>query len=162
MRLAMAMNYWRGLALAAALDLVWIMGIPFLASEPEAPVYTLESDWVPNPADAVYTDSPATADVAELDVIGQREDSLMAYLEEHPDDVGAIAEVADLYADQGWWDAAINPLARALQLDPDRRSLWSALDRAVGNSGKAKITDAELTRRAAQFVEAVEMWGHEC
>jgi hypothetical protein len=26
-------------------------------------------------------------------------------------------------------------------------------------TGKAQITDAEMTRRAAAFVDAVEMWG---
>lgn len=47
-------------------------------------------------------------------------------------------------------------------LDPSRRGLWVALDDAVERSGKDTITDAELTRRAARFVEAVELWGHGC
>jgi len=83
----------------------------------------------------------------------------MSYLQQSPEDVVAMATLARIYADNGWYDAAINPLARALQIDPQRRSLWSALDRAVEKSVKAKITDAELTRRAAAFAEAVEMWG---
>jgi predicted Zn-dependent protease len=109
------------------------------------------------PADVV-----AEMPLDDLKATGRIEDSLMMYLQEHPDDVDAIEKIADVYAENGWWDAAIAPLARALQLDPSRRSLWSALDRAVEKSGKAKITDAELVRRAAEFVEAVSMWGHGC
>jgi len=45
-------------------------------------------------------------------------------------------------------DAEIGCLARAIQLDPYRRGLWVALDHAVERSGRAKITDAELTRLA--------------
>jgi predicted Zn-dependent protease len=155
------MNYWKGLGVALAIDLVWIMGCPFLATEPELPTLSREPNWVMNPGPgAVYVDE--SPDVEQLEEISGLEDSLMAYLQEHPGDVDAIEKIADVYADNGWWDAAIAPLARALQLDPSRRSLWSALDRAVEKSGKAKITDAELTRRAAGFVEAVEMWGHGC
>lgn len=141
------MNYWKGLGVAAAIDLVWIMGCPFLATEPQ----TLP------PVDVV-----AEMPFDDLNASGRIEDSLMMYLQEHPDGVDAIEKIADVYADNGWWEAAIDPLARALQLAPSRRSLWSALDRAVERSGKAKITDAELTRRAANFVEAVGMWGQGC
>jgi Flp pilus assembly protein TadD len=101
-------------------------------------------------------------EIDRLRVIDQRLDSLMTHLEEHPHDVDAIEHVADLYAENGWWDAAIGPLARAIQLDPERWSLWAALDRAVEKAGMVKITDAELTVRAAEFVEAIEMWGHGC
>jgi cytochrome c-type biogenesis protein CcmH/NrfG len=59
--------------------------------------------------------------------------------------------VARIYAANESYDAAIGPLARALQLDPTRRSLWSALDNAVKMSGRATITDVELARRAAEF-----------
>ncbi|HZE95071.1 MAG TPA: tetratricopeptide repeat protein [Gemmatimonadales bacterium] len=143
------MNYWKGLMIAAAIDLGWIMGCPVTATGPEAvPPLDVVAEW-PQPVD-------------ELTETGRLEDSLMSYLQQSPEDVVAMAKLARIYTDQGWYDAAINPLARALQIDPQRRSLWSALDRAVEKSGKAKITDAELTRRAAAFVEAVEMWGHGC
>jgi len=143
------MNYWKGLMIAAAIDLGWIMGCPVTATGPEAvPPLDVVAEW-PQPVD-------------ELTETGRLEDSLMSYLQQSPEDVVAMAKLARIYADQGWYDAAINPLARALQIDPQRRSLWSALDRAVEKSGKAKITDADLTRRAAAFVEAVEMWGHGC
>jgi len=149
------MNYWKGLGVAAAIDLVWIMGCPILVTEPE-----------PLPPVAVVAAWPSAAPVEPQDVdftaLGELEDSLMMYLQEHPDDVDVIQKVADVYANHGWYESAIGPLARALQLDPSRRGLWSALDTAVEKSGIAKITDAELTRRAARFVEAVEMWGHGC
>lgn len=45
-------------------------------------------------------------------------------------------------------DDEIGCLARAIQLDPYRRELWVALDRAVARSGRTTITDAELTRAA--------------
>jgi hypothetical protein len=155
------MSYWKGMMIAVAIDLVWIMGSPSLATGPEMPPYTIEPRWLMNDnVGAVYVDK--SPDVEQLRQISVLEDSLMMYLQEHADDVDAIQQVADVYADNGWWDNAIGPLARALQLDPSRRSLWSALDRAVDRSGKAKITDRELTERAAAFVEAVEMWGHGC
>ena len=143
------MTYWKGLMIAFAIDLGWIMGSPATVTGPETlPPLDVVAEW-PQPVD-------------ELTETGRLEDSLMSYLQQSPEDVDAMAKLARIYADNGWYDAAINPLARALQLDPQRRSLWSALDRAVEKSGKAKITDAELTRRAAAFVEAVEMWGHGC
>jgi len=138
------MGYWKGLTLAVAIDLVWIMGCPVTATEP---------DLAP-PVEVVQE--------ADLTEISRLEDSLMMYLQEHPDDVDAMQKLADVYAGQGWHEAAIGPLARALQLDPSRRSLWVALDRAVEKSGRAKVGDAELTRKAQAFVEAVEMWGHGC
>ena len=146
------MNYWKGLAVAVAIDLAWIMGGPFLATGPD----------MRDAAEPRMVSVAESGDVDKLNQIGDVEDSLMMYVQAHPDDVDAIQHIAELYADHGWWDQAIDPLARALQLDPERRSLWSALDRAVEKSGKDKITDRELTERAAAFVEAVDMWGEGC
>ncbi len=139
------MSYWKGLGVAVAIDLIWIMGCPLLATEPP-----------------LETEREPVQQVAELTVIGQLEDSLMERLQDQPNDVDAMAKLADVYASNGWYEAAIGPLARALQLDPTRRSLWSALDTAIAKSGRAKMTDKELTEKAAAFVEAVEMWGHGC
>ena len=150
------MNYWKGLMIAVAIDLGWIMGSPATVTGPETvPALDVVAEWPSQgPTD------PSTLD--ELSETGRLEDSLMSYLQQNPEDVDAMAKLARIYADNGWYDAAINPLARALQIDAERRSLWAALDRAVEKSGKGKVTDAELTRRAAAFVEAVEMWGHGC
>ncbi len=149
------MRNWKGLMMAVAIDLVWIMARPTATQPPTVPSLDVVADW---PAEPV-------ADSRELDELtetGRVTDSLMLYLQDHPDDVAAMKTLAGVYADNGWWDAAINPLARALQLDPSRRSLWVMLDRAVEKSGRVKITDAELVRRAAAFKESVEMMGHGC
>lgn len=148
------MSYWKGLIVAAAIDLVWIAGCPLTPSEP---------DPAPPVLPAPSAVAPAVVEtVADLIDIDGKVDSMMMYLQEHPDDVGAMEDLARLYADNDWHDAAIGPLARALQLDPSRRGLWVALDQAVERSGRVKITDAELTRKAQDFVEAVEMWGQGC
>ena len=158
------MSYWKGFMLAVAVDLAWIMGSPLLLTGPEAPTYSPEPKWVMHSDNVgvVYVDKPQSYEVDKLQEVGRLQDSLMMYLQEHPDDVDAMEKVADLYADNAWWDDAIGPLARAIQLDPERWSLWSALDQAVENAGMAQITDEELTRRAQDFVEAIEMWGHGC
>ncbi|HEV8400852.1 MAG TPA: hypothetical protein VGQ18_13560 [Gemmatimonadales bacterium] len=54
-------------------------------------------------------------------------------------------------AEQRTADAAIGCLADAIQHDPYRRELWVALDRAIARSGRATITDAELTRLALRY-----------
>ena len=143
------MSYWKGLAVAVAIDLVWIMGAStVLAPDLQEPAYTVAE--------------PEPNEVDELIEISERLDSLMMQLQMNPEDVDAMEKVADIYADKGWWDAAIGPLARAIQVDADRWSLWSALDRAVEKSGMATITDAELTVRAASFMDEVNAWGHGC
>ncbi len=139
------MSYWKGLGVAVAIDLIWIMGCPLLATEPPR-----------------ETQREPVQQVAALAVVGQLEDSLMERLQDQPSDVHAMQKLADVHASNGWYEAAIGPLARALQLDPTRRSLWSALDTAIAKSGRLKMTDKELTERAAAFVDAVEMWGHGC
>ncbi len=77
-------------------------------------------------------------------------------------DSRATEPVTAACAEQESPDAAIGRLARAIQLDPYRRDLWVALDRALERGGRAKITDAELTRAAREFVLAVEQRGHGC
>lgn len=160
------MSYWKGLGVAVAIDLLWIMGTSTLLA-PDFTEPRLERNAaVPVAFEPVRVRArlaePRANDVDELIEISERLDSLMMHLQEFPEDVDAIEKVADIYADKGWWDQAIGPLARAIQLDADRWNLWSALDRAVGNAGMATITDAELTVRAAAFADEVEMWGHGC
>lgn len=143
------MTYWKGLLIAAAFDLVWSMARPATLEPPQgAPL-------------AVVVEMPETP-THDLDELGNLEDSLMSWLHEHPHDVGVMARLSDLYASQGWWEAAINPLARALELEPARRDLWVALDRAVKGSGREKITDKELVQRAAAFADEIDMHGDGC
>jgi predicted Zn-dependent protease len=138
------MSYWKGLMLAAVFDLIWIMGCPAQATEPA----TL-------PSQQVMT-------LEEFNTAGELEDGLMLHLQEQPSDVVAMQKLADLDMRQGWFEAAIGPLARALQLDPSRRRLWVMLDDAVKKGGRGTITDEELAEAAAAFVESLEMWGHGC
>jgi cytochrome c-type biogenesis protein CcmH/NrfG len=108
------------------------------------------------------TDMQTSPEDAQLDEAGRLEDSLMVYLQSHDDDVSAMLNLARMYAAHAWYDAAIGPLARAAQLDPERRSVWSLLDRALKMTGRAHVKDAELTKRAQDFVERVAMWGEHC
>ena len=159
------MGYWKGLMIAVGIDLVWIMGSPVLAPDSPPKLHQYKEE-ITGPLNAdnvgvVYVGQP-TGEVDRLIEVADVLDSLMMHLQAEPEDVNAIEKVADLYANNGWWEDAIAPLARAIQLDPERWSLWTALDRAVGKAGMATITDAELTVRAAEFVEAVKMWGEGC
>jgi predicted Zn-dependent protease len=132
------MTYTRNLIFALALALGWIIGDPAVALGPKPDRHVevqLAIEWV---------------------------DSLIAHLRAHPNDVDAMEQLAAMYLANESYDAAIGPLARGLQLDPSRRSLWSALDTAIEKSGHGKMTDKELTEKAAAFVESVEMWGHGC
>jgi len=126
------MTNWKVVTISLALALGWIMGNPAVALGP-----------APDPQ-------------AEVQMNVARVESLTQHLREVPEDVGAMEDLAALYMANGSYDAAIAPLARALQLDPHRRSLWVALDVAVIKSGRKMITDAELTRMAVAFKEAVE------
>ena len=160
------MSYWKGLMIAVGIDLVWIMGSPVLAPNSPPKMHQYKEE-IAGPLNAenvgvVYVGHRQTEEVDRLIEVSNALDSLMMHLQEEPEDVNAIEKVADVYASNGWWDEAIGPLARAIQLDPERWSLWSALDQAVEKAGMATITDAELTMRAADFVEAIEMWGHGC
>src|SRR6266581_671944 len=100
---------------------------------------------------------PAPEPQAEVQMSIARVESLTQHLRSHPEDVGAMEDLAALYMSNQSYDAAIAPLARGLQLDPHRRSLWVALDVAVIRSGRKMITDAELTRRAASFAKALSI-----
>ncbi len=126
------MTNWKVVTISLTLALGWIMGDPAIAM------------------------GPSHDPQAEARLVISQVDSLLAQLREHPTDVTALEQLAVMYAANESYDAAIGPLARALQLDPKRRSLWVALDRALQRSGAARITDAELTRRAASFVQALE------
>ena len=155
------MNYLKGLLIAFAFDVACIMGNPSVVTGPEPPVPVLHAPyWVMNQEPGVTMQT--SPEDAELDAAGRLEDSLMVYLQNNDHDAAAMVGLARMYVAHGWYDAALGPLARAAQLDPERRSIWSLLDRALKMTGKAKITDAELTKRAQQFVESVENWGHEC
>ena len=68
-----------------------------------------------------------------------------------PDLRVAPPEQPRVCAEQRTPDAEIGCLADAIQHDPYRRDLWVALDHAIERSGRATITDAELTRLARRY-----------
>lgn len=142
------MRYWTGLLIAVAFDAAVIAG----------PAYFGAKQAIHVPAVA----QPESLSFAELQQVDRRVDSLMQYLQERAGDVDAMLAIARIYTEHGWAGDAIGPLARALQLDPYRRDLWVALDRALDKMGWEKITDAELARAALEFVSAFEMLGHGC
>jgi len=125
------MTNWKAITVALGLALGWIVGNPAVALGP-----------APDPR-------------AEVKVNVARVEGLTQHLRNNPQDVDEMEHLAALYMANGCYDAALGPLARALQLDPHRRRLWVALDRAVRLSGRGKITDAELTKMAARFKEAL-------
>jgi len=126
------MTNWKAVTVALGLALGWFVGNPAVALGP-----------APDPR-------------AEVQVNVARGEGLTQHLRNNPQDVDEMEHLAALYMANGCYDTALGPLARALQLDPRRRSLWVALDRAVERSGAARITDGELARRAASFVEALK------
>jgi cytochrome c-type biogenesis protein CcmH/NrfG len=125
------MTNWKSVTMSLALALGWIVGSPATVL------------------------GPAPDTQAQVQLAIARVDSLIAYLRVHPNDVAALAQLGSLYVANESYEAAIGPLARGLQLDPQRRSLWAALDRAVRESGRQSITDAELTERAAAFQKSL-------
>jgi cytochrome c-type biogenesis protein CcmH/NrfG len=155
------MNYWKGLLVAVVFDVAWIAGIPSPVTE-ATPLPMTQARQLTDSELREEAAMHATPEDAQLDAAGRLEDSLMVYLQTHSDDVGAMVNLARMYVAHGWYDAAIGPLARAVQLDSERRSAWSLLDRSLKMTGKTQATDAELTKRARQFEERVAMWGEHC
>jgi cytochrome c-type biogenesis protein CcmH/NrfG len=125
------MTNWKAVTLSLGLALGWIMGNPAVALGPR-----------PEPQ-------------AEVQMNVARVEALTEHLRSNPDDVDEMEHLAALYMANRCYDAAMGPLARALQLDPYRRSLWVALDRALGQLGRPRVSDEELTVRAGEFRKAL-------
>ncbi len=94
--------------------------------------------------------------LAELELLAQMEDSLIGAIQQDASDVGAMAELAQLYMLHGAYDAAVAPLARALELAPDREDLRSELRLAFQlgtlgpvTAGRAPGTSASGRRASA-------------
>jgi cytochrome c-type biogenesis protein CcmH/NrfG len=121
------MTNWKAVTVALGLALGWIVGNPALAL------------------------GPAPDSQAEVQVNIARVEALTQHLRNNPRDVDEMEHLAALYMVNGSYDAALGPLARALQLDPHRRSLWAALDTALRHLGRQRVSDEELVLRAAAF-----------
>jgi cytochrome c-type biogenesis protein CcmH/NrfG len=123
------MTNWKAVIVSLGLAVGWIMGNPAVAVGPAA--------------------SPDPRAEAQMNVA--RVEALTQHLRSYPKDVDEMEHLAALYMANGSYDAAIGPLARALQLDSHRRSLWAALDTALRELGRQRISDEELAVRAAEF-----------
>ena len=121
------MTNWKVVTVSLGLAVGWIMG---------------------NPAVAL---GPAPGPQAEVQMNIARVEALTQHLHNHPQDVDEMEHLAALYMANRSYDAAMGPLARALQLDPHRRSLWVALDSALRHLGRQRMSDEELVLRAAEF-----------
>ena len=125
------MTNWKVVTMSLGLAMGWIMGNPAVALGP-----------APDPQ-------------AEVQMTVARVEALTQHLRRYPLDVDEMEHLAALYMVNRSYDAAMGPLARALQLDPHRRSLWVALDTALRNTGRQTISDEELTLRAVEFRNAL-------
>ncbi len=121
------MTNWKAVTISLGLAVGWIMG---------------------NPAVAL---GPAPEPQAEVQMNIARVEALTQHLRTYPRDVDEMEHLAALYMANGSYDAALGPLARALQLDPHRRSLWAMLDSALRHLGRQRISDEELVVRAVEF-----------
>jgi len=99
--------------------------------------------------------------LAELQLLAQMEDSLIRAIQQDSGDMAAMAELAHLYMLHGAYDAAVGPLARALELAPDREDLRAEL-RLAFQLGQLDEQHVDLAARAREFVELVAMEGHGC
>ncbi|HYT82180.1 MAG TPA: BTAD domain-containing putative transcriptional regulator [Gemmatimonadales bacterium] len=99
--------------------------------------------------------------VADLEALDRRVEQLEMAVQENERDVESMRALAELYMTHGWHDHAIGPLARALELEPERGDLWMALGRALERSGR-KADSTDLARAAREFVAAVALRGHGC
>ena len=127
------MTNWKVVTIALGLALGWTMGHPAVALGP----------------------APSPDPQAEVQMKIARVAGLTHHLRNYPRDVDEMEHLAALYLANGSYDAAIGPLARALQLDPHRRSLWVGLDTALRQLDRQRISDEELAVRAVEFRNAL-------
>jgi len=107
---------------------------------------------------AAWGDSLSLAKLGELE---REVDELMLRIEENELDVEAMTALAYLYMRHGWFDRAIGPLARAVQVEPARDDLRYELMLAVRLSGRVE-QQVDLAEEARRFAEAAAMQGHGC
>ena len=99
--------------------------------------------------------------LAELELLAEMEDSLIAAIQRDSSDVGAMAELAQLYMLHGAYDAAVGPLARALELAPEREDLRAELQLAF-RLGNLAARHVDVAAQVREFLELVAMAGHGC
>ena len=66
-----------------------------------------------------------------------------------------------MYMRHGTFEQAVGPLARAIELAPGREDLWYELLLALNLAGLDRQM-VDLTAKAREFADMVEMAGHSC
>ena len=99
--------------------------------------------------------------LTELELLAEIEDSLIAAIQRDSSDVRAMAELARLYMLHGAYDAAVGPLARALELAPEREDLRAELQLAF-RLGNLAARHVDVAAQVREFLELVAMAGHGC
>ena len=99
--------------------------------------------------------------LAELEVLAQMEDSLIGAIQDDAGDLAAMAELAHLYMLHGAYGEAVGPLARALEIAPERNDLRSELRLAL-RLGRLDEQQVDLGDKVRQFLDLVSMAGHGC
>lgn len=126
------------------------------------------SDWpVPTPPPVAaprLAPPPAPLEsrsLKDLEVLAQIEDSLVRAIQDSAENQDAMVELAHLYMREGSFDSAVGPLARALEVDPNRDDLWYELLLAMKLAGWDR-EQVNLEEKAREFAEMAAMAGHGC
>jgi Flp pilus assembly protein TadD len=83
----------------------------------------------------------------------------MTALQGEPANSALMRDLAHLYMRHGWFDRAVGPLARAVELDPGSAELHRDLSLALARAG---MLHPDLSSARAEFLEMLEMWGQGC
>jgi hypothetical protein len=115
-------------------------------------------------ADSAASDSmsmvePDSLTLDQIDLVWRAVDSLMLAIQKNGSDARLMWKLAELYLEHGWDAQALQPLARALELDPASATLRQMLDLAMQ---RLAVDEVDLDTLAREFRESVEMWGHGC
>jgi cytochrome c-type biogenesis protein CcmH/NrfG len=97
----------------------------------------------------------------DLEALAEIEDSLVRAIQNDSTDEGAMVELAHLYMREGSFEHAVGPLARAMEVDPDRDDLWYELLLAMNLAGIDR-EQVDLAAMAREFAEMTAMAGHGC
>jgi cytochrome c-type biogenesis protein CcmH/NrfG len=97
----------------------------------------------------------------DLEALAEIEDSLVRAIQNDSADVGAMVDLAHLYMREGSFEHAVGPLARAMEVDPDRDDLSYELLLAMNLAGMDR-EQVDLAAMAREFAEMTAMAGHGC
>ena len=98
------------------------------------------------------------AELARLNTIDSLASVYILAIQDNPENVVAMTDLAFLYMKQGWFDRAVGPLARAQEI-VSSELLHRYLELALARSGKDYL---DLYGEARAFEEMVQIEGHGC